>query len=79
MGSLALTVAGTFVCKGFTDPSAIGAHLLKSLEIGTKPLVSGRTVLKAFEICLQFERTLCRKAIDHPGPMPGAFDHALFA
>jgi hypothetical protein len=79
LDSWGLTVAGTFVFEGFTDPVTISAHLLKTLEIGTKTPVRGGTVLKAFEIRFQFERAFRRKAIDHPGSVSGAFDHALLA
>jgi hypothetical protein len=74
-----LTGAGTFVFEGFINPCAFSSHFLKSLEIGAEPPVRRRTVLEAFEIGFQLERGFRRKAVDHPGPMPGAFDHALLA
>ena len=43
------------VFQGFTNPSAISSHLLKSLKIGAKPLVSRGTVLKTFEIGFQLQ------------------------
>ena len=46
--------AATFVFEGFINPSAVGSHFLKSLEISTEPLVGRRTVLKAFEIGFEF-------------------------
>jgi len=74
-----LAGAGTFVFEGFINPSAISSHLLKRLEIGTKPFVSSRTVLKAFEIRFELKRASWRKAVNHPGPMSCAFNHALLA
>ena len=70
----------SYVCfESCINPSAISSHLLKNLEISTEPLVGRRTVLKAFEIGFQLERRLRGKAINHPCPVPGALDHALFA
>ena len=79
MDSWGLTGAVTFVFESFINPSAISSHLLKSLEISTEPLVGRRTVLKAFEIGFQLERRLRGKTINHPCPVPGARNHALFA
>ena len=79
MGSLDLAVAGAFVFEGFINPSAIGSHLLKGLEISTESLVARRAVLQTFEIGLEFERGFQGKAINHPGGMPGALNHASLA
>jgi hypothetical protein len=53
---MGLASAGAFVFEGFINPSAISSHFLKSLEIGTEPLVGRCTVLKTFEIGFQLER-----------------------
>jgi hypothetical protein len=47
---MCLAGAGASVFEGIINPSAVGSHLLKSLEISTEPLIGRRTVLKAFEI-----------------------------
>jgi hypothetical protein len=73
-----LTLAGTFVLKRVTDPTAIGAHRFKTLEIGTKPFVCGCTVLQTFEIGFQFERRFGRKAVNSPCSMAGTSHHSLF-
>ena len=51
-----LAGTGAFVFEGFINPSAVGSHLLKGLEIGPEPLIGRRTVLEAFEIGFELER-----------------------
>jgi hypothetical protein len=72
-----LTLAGTFVLERVTDPTAISAHRFETLEIGTKPLVRGGTILQTFEIGFQLERRLGRKAVNSPCSMVSAFNHSL--
>jgi hypothetical protein len=74
---MGLTVAGAFAFQGLPNPFAISSHLRQSLEVGAKPLVSGRTVLEAFEISFQIRRGLRRKTIDPPCSMASALDHSL--
>jgi hypothetical protein len=77
--SSGLALAGTLVLEGATDPTAISAHRFETLEIGTKPLISGCTVLKTFEIRFQLERRFDRETVNSPGSVVGAFYHSPFA
>ena len=72
-----LAVTGTFVFPGPHRSITISSHLRQSPEIGTEPLVSGRTVLEAFEISFQIRRGLGRKAINPPCSVASASDHSL--
>ena len=74
-----LAVAHLFLFQCLINPTAVGSHLFEFLQIGPKPLVGLNAGLKAFEISFEFERWLCRKAVDHPGGVSRAFDEAFLA
>jgi len=65
--------------KGFINPPAVISHLFIFLEVVTKPFVGLCAALNALEIDFKFYREFERKAVDHPGAMPCAFDQAALA
>jgi len=65
--------------KGFVNPPVAISHLFIFLEVVTKPFVGLCTVLKALKVDFEFYGEFERKAVDHPGAMPCAFDQAALA